>query len=297
MNEAPEDVRSSKSLRDGAMPCCVLTLLLVAAAGLGAAAVWLSLAAFDPEHSTSSLALLSKPVPGAVHNATATATSGSDDKSSGGGGGGGGGGRGGFRFEAASIDDETWQVTAVRGAEGVLLTWASAISELREGRLGPALNAQLAASPHAAFYWETPPTSLASAAATRFAFVTVAAPALARAEPDPGPFAAQLEPCAGAAEARSFANLGGDATLVAPCAMAAAPAAQYAHLGSFVRRAAAAQQAAFWREVGETIARTLEARGEAPTWVSTEGSGVAWLHVRLDARPKYYHHAPYRAFA
>jgi hypothetical protein len=41
------------------------------------------------------------------------------------------------------------QVTAVRGAQGVPLSWASAISELREGRLGPALNAQLAASPHA----------------------------------------------------------------------------------------------------------------------------------------------------
>ena len=95
MNEAPDDVRSSKSLRDGAMPCCVLTLLLVAAAGLGAAAVWLSLAAFDPEHSTSSLVLLSKPVPSAVHNATATET------------------RGSFRFEAASIDDETWQATAI----------------------------------------------------------------------------------------------------------------------------------------------------------------------------------------
>jgi hypothetical protein len=78
----------------------------------------------------------------------------------------------------------------------------------------------------------------------------------------------------------------------------AGPAAsQCAHLGSFVRRAGAAQQAAFWREVGETVARSLAARGEAPTWVSTEGSGVAWLHVRLDARPKYYHHAPYRAFA
>ena len=112
MSEAPEDVRSNKSLRDGAMPCCVLTLLLVVAAGLGAAAVGLSLAAFDPEHSTSSLALLSKPVPGAAHNATATATSGSDDKSSSG-SGGGSGGRGSFRFEAASIDDETWQVTAI----------------------------------------------------------------------------------------------------------------------------------------------------------------------------------------
>ena len=100
MNEAPDDAR--KSLRDGAMPCCVLTLLLVVAAGLGAAAVWLSLAAFDPEHSTSSLVLLSKPVPSAAHNAATTATRGSSNTS------------GGFRFEAASIDDETWQVTAVR---------------------------------------------------------------------------------------------------------------------------------------------------------------------------------------
>jgi hypothetical protein len=100
MAEAPDDAR--KSLRDGAMPCCVLTLLLVVAAGLGAAAVWLSLAAFDPEHSTSSLVLLSKPVPSAAHNAATTATRGSSNTS------------GGFRFEAASIDDETWQVTAVR---------------------------------------------------------------------------------------------------------------------------------------------------------------------------------------
>ena len=30
-----------------------------------------------------------------------------------------------------------------------------------------------------------------------------------------------------------------------------------------------------------------------PTWLSTEGSGVPWLHVRLDSRPKYYHHAAY----
>lgn len=163
MNETPDDVRS-KSLRDGAMPCCVLTLLLVVASGLGAAAVWLSLAAFDPEHSTSSLALLSKPLPSVAHNATATAfaTRGSANKTSAG---------GSFRFEAANIDDETWQVTAiltvvmltaahpepsvtgqvtaVRDAQGQPLNWASAITELREGRLGPSLNAKLAASPHA----------------------------------------------------------------------------------------------------------------------------------------------------
>ena len=71
-------------------------------------------------------------------------------------------------------------------------------------------------------------------------------------------------------QARSFGNLGGDATLVSPCAMAGESAA-YAHLGKFVRRAPAAQQDAFWKMVGLTISQTLAARGEAPTWVSTDG--------------------------
>jgi NADH:ubiquinone oxidoreductase subunit len=34
--------------------------------------------------------------------------------------------------------------------------------------------------------------------------------------------------------------------------------------------------------------------GEQPVWLSTAGMGVAWLHVRLDDRPKYYGYSPYR---
>ncbi len=33
--------------------------------------------------------------------------------------------------------------------------------------------------------------------------------------------------------------------------------------------------------------------GDRPTWLSTAGHGVAWLHVRLDTRPKYYRYTPY----
>ena len=33
---------------------------------------------------------------------------------------------------------------------------------------------------------------------------------------------------------------------------------------------------------------------DRPLWLSTSGAGVAWLHVRLDDRPKYIQHAPYR---
>ena len=83
--------------------------------------------------------------------------------------------------------------------------------------------------------------------------------------------------------------------LVAPCERA--ERAHYGHLAAFVRGSIApAQHAALWRKVANELRRTLAARGEGTaTWLSTEGSGVPWLHVRLDSRPKYYHYHPYRA--
>ena len=60
-------------------------------------------------------------------------------------------------------------------------------------------------------------------------------------------------------------------------------------------RHGASQQHELWALVAQSLrkrARGHDAR--QPTWLSTEGSGVPWLHVRLDDRPKYYHHAPYR---
>lgn len=34
--------------------------------------------------------------------------------------------------------------------------------------------------------------------------------------------------------------------------------------------------------------------GVSDVWLSTNGVSTAWLHVRLDSRPKYYHYLPYR---
>ena len=65
----------------------------------------------------------------------------------------------------------------------------------------------------------------------------------------------------------------------------------FAHLASFVRRASDEQVDAFWQLVGQTMSPHV---GEKPVWLSTAGMGVAWLHVRLDQRPKYYAHRPYR---
>ena len=87
-----------------------------------------------------------------------------------------------------------------------------------------------------------------------------------------------------------FRNLGGDADLVVPCDMGAG--ADYAHLAVFLRTASPAQMRAIWRAVADT-AKAWLARGDR-LWISTAGLGVTWVHVRIDSRPKYYTHAPYR---
>ena len=102
---------------------------------------------------------------------------------------------------------------------------------------------------------------------------------------DPADFAEHFAAGRGVA---TFMNLGGDALLVAPCPDG--PGADFAHLGAFTRTATAALQDALWAAVGEALAARI---GPRPLWLSTAGHGVAWLHVRLDSRPKYYRYLPY----
>ena len=69
------------------------------------------------------------------------------------------------------------------------------------------------------------------------------------------------------------------------------PIAACRSIASFVRDARPEQQQALWHRVG------LELQGRAaddrPTWVSTDGRTVHWLHVRLSYRPQHYKHEPY----
>jgi hypothetical protein len=137
----------------------------------------------------------------------------------------------------------------------------------------------------AAYCWECPPVTAASWSQP-FECAFVASPGLAQAPADPEAFAAHFRRDR---EAVTFDNLGRDAVLVAPCPGPAG--ADYSHLASFTATAPQAQQDALWQAVGQA----MEARvGARPAWLSTAGHGVAWLHVRLDDRPKYYQFAPYR---
>jgi hypothetical protein len=147
-------------------------------------------------------------------------------------------------------------------------------------------NAQLAGAPFTAFRWETPP--LTAATATRpFECVLLDGPGLAQ-HPDPEAFAEHFD-SAPEAGVVVFPNLGGDAILVVPCPLGSPSA--YGHLAAFAREAPERQRHALWRSVGEAMVRRVGAR---PVWLSTAGAGVAWLHVRLDDRPKYYGFGPYR---
>jgi len=143
-------------------------------------------------------------------------------------------------------------------------------------------------APCEAYFWETPPVSAATLARP-WEFVLLDAPTLRRVPADDRAFAEHFET---GSPVTAFPNLGADAWLVAPCPVDRAT--DYAHLAGFSRGAPAAQQHALWRCVGEEMLRHLS--GE-PLWLSTCGTGIYWLHVRLDRWPKYYSHSAYRNFA
>jgi hypothetical protein len=193
-----------------------------------------------------------------------------------------------------------------RGERVVFETGAGALSRgaaLTALRADPRFRAltlaTLAASPLEAFFWETPPLTRASLAG-RFEWVVLDAPALARAAPDPAPFARYLAGPAPADPVTVFANLGGDARLIVPRPLRGVAADAYGHFAAFVRRAPADQAHALLARIGAEAQAALagsspEASAEdPPLWINTNGAGVAWLHVRLDRTPKYYQHAPFR---
>jgi len=68
----------------------------------------------------------------------------------------------------------------------------------------------------------------------------------------------------------------------------------YTHLARFLRDAPRSQVDAFWRSAGLAMKDRVSS---VPTWLSTAGMGVSWLHLRLDSRPKYYRYEPYKTNA
>lgn len=151
--------------------------------------------------------------------------------------------------------------------------------------LRTALTRRLREDSKPAFYFECSPHFEGSDAV--FRFVLVPAPGLVSRRVDTHSFAEHF--ANGRGLCRTFANLRGDSTLVVP-----APAQRdesFGHLASWLRAASDLQADTVWSAVGDAIAKWPS----GPLWLSTSGGGVAWVHFRLDPRPKYYKHAAFRS--
>ena len=147
----------------------------------------------------------------------------------------------------------------------------------------------LADSPFPAFRWETPCLT-EETKAVPFEFVLLTAPSFATRRTDARTYARYFTENEVDEGVVSFSNLSGDAALVVPSPRTGEDA--YGHLAAFVRKAPPQQSKALWRVVGRTVEERM---GKQGLWLSTAGGGVAWLHVRMDSRPKYYGFAPYRS--
>lgn len=155
--------------------------------------------------------------------------------------------------------------------------WPDVVAALRDDpTFRTSLADQLRAVPYAAWFWECIRVSDGP-----FECVVIEASSLARTA-DPSAFAEYLT-----SPINTFKNLGGDTVLIAP-----SPTGSYPHFAAFLRTAPAGQADELFRAIGNAVA---DWEGAGPPWVSTAGMGVPWLHVRLDTRPKYYRHAPYRS--
>lgn len=170
------------------------------------------------------------------------------------------------------------------------LSFEAVLQRLAEGddaALVDALCSTVLAVPGPVF-WECPPVTAASAPTRRFEFGLLPAPGLAGAAPDATTFAQEFAAAPPGALAVSLASLGGDAVLVSPLPLPLhGPPPAFSHLSTFLASAGAEQRLALWTTVGREALRLLgdKSRSE-PLWISTSGLGVAWLHVRLDERPK-----------
>lgn len=133
-----------------------------------------------------------------------------------------------------------------------------------------------------AYQWETPPVT-SSNLDQPFEFIVTNNPRIDL-PPDPGPFRQYFSDKYVAV----FSNLGNDAKLIAP-----APVGNlnYSHIGVFTEHAPEEQQHSLWQMIGKV---TEDQISDQPLWLNTAGGGVAWLHVRLDSRPKYYRHKAYK---
>lgn len=191
-------------------------------------------------------------------------------------------------FETSTEIVETDRATKYRiSCDGEMLSYSTVLDLLQSDQsFRQHFISLLRDSRFPGFRWETPAITAATVGRP-FEFVLINTPSFANRNTDATTYSQYFDD--GETGIVAFENLGGDAMLVVPSPRASDSA--YGHLAAFVRHAPASQVDSIWSVLGNHVTSRL---GAKPLWVSTAGGGVAWLHIRLDSRPKYYAYAPYK---
>lgn len=129
---------------------------------------------------------------------------------------------------------------------------------------------------HKSYFWECDKVVMGKP----FRFAIYNSKTLAKRKQDNNAFGGIIN-CSKNQQTKVFPSLNNDTNLVVPCNLS--KKSNYTSLATFTRTAPVKQQVDLWQKVGENI--------KEGDWVSTSGLGVAWLHVRIATRPKYYHNA------
>jgi hypothetical protein len=91
-----------------------------------------------------------------------------------------------------------------------------------------------------------------------------------------------------------FLSLGGDTTLISPCPPDDDGSLQtYVHLAPFVKNGPGDKVKDALKRASGAMQDKLS-QTSSNWWWSTAGGAVAWLHIRIDPRPKYYNYGPYK---
>lgn len=84
-----------------------------------------------------------------------------------------------------------------------------------------------------------------------------------------------------------FPNLSKDTLLICPCYNRKYNINSYSHIGSFFQSNNTKQQLNLLKYMFTVYAYILQYRPNKIYYMSTHGKGVAWLHIRIDSKPKY----------
>ena len=194
-----------------------------------------------------------------------------------------------YNFEIKNINTNVVQMTRI-SLDQQPMSWQQVLDGWKNSReFREVFFSFLRNAPYDAYRWETPPLTK-DRLQQPFECILLDSPYL-QTRVDIVSFQQHFQQAKSGESVLNFMNLGRDARLIVPTPVE--PLQACAHLASFVREVPQVNNHDLWKMVGEVVPQEL---GDQPRWLSTAGGGVAWLHVRIDHRPKYYGYTPYRQF-